>query len=60
MWVTSGSDMDCSEGQWVKWLLEAKIASYKLYDSHTSFLSLVLKKGWVSEVVSLLIRICKI
>ena len=36
-----------------KWLLEAKIASYKLYD--TSFpVSLILKKGWVSDDVSLL------
>ena len=51
MWVTSGSYMDCSEGQWIKWLLEAKIASYKLYDK--SFLSLVLKKGWVSDDVNI-------
>ena len=34
-----------------KWLLEAKIDSYKLYDK--SFLSLILKNGWVSDDVSL-------
>ena len=34
-----------------KWLLEAKIGSYKLYDK--SFLSLILKSEWVSDDVSL-------
>ena len=33
-----------------KWLLEAKIASYKLYDA--SFLSLILRNGWVKDDVS--------
>ena len=33
-----------------KWLLEAKIASYKLYD--TSFLSLIIRNGWVTDDVS--------
>ena len=36
-----------------KWLLEAKIGSYKLYDK--SFLSLILKNGWVSDDVRLAI-----
>ena len=33
-----------------QWLLEAKIGAYKLYDK--SFLTLVLKSGWVSDDVS--------
>ena len=41
-----------------KWLLEAKIGSYKLYD--TSFLSLILKNQRVSDDVSLLTGAAKI
>ena len=33
-----------------QWLLEAKIESFKLYDK--SFLTLILKNGWVSDEVS--------
>ena len=36
-----------------QWLLEAKIQSYKLYDK--SFLSLILKNGWVADEVRLII-----
>ena len=41
-----------------KWLLIAKIGSYKLYDK--SFLSLILKNQWVSDDVSLLTGVAKI
>ena len=34
-----------------RWILEAKIHSYKLYSQ--SFLSLLMERGWVSDEVSI-------
>ena len=42
----------CQKRPHAQWLLEAKIQSYKLYDK--SFLSLILKNGWVADEVRLI------
>ena len=42
---------NCSANAASRWILEAKIHSYKLYTQ--SFLSLLMENGWVSDEVSI-------